>query len=686
MLNKITTFIKNKKYSIPLLLLFICILSYGILIPTLGLYWDGWPYMWQYHVFGPGGYPQFVTSDRPHSAWIFMFITWLFGYKLLAYHIASLLFHWLAAIFVWWTLNIIWPIKRLPNALVAIFFAIYPGFLQQPISLPYIHHISHMALFFFSIWGMLFSLRNPRKYWWLTMISVLASIVVNFSLEYFTPLELVRPILIWLVIKNTSSNMAIRNKSAIKSWIPYLGGLLFFLSWRIFIFKFPTYSPKLMDEFSSLANGNTTNSIMALFNSLYTVSIVAWSKIFHFPTISEFGTSATFLFFALLIIVMLIVFVFFHLFQEKPAHSKSVFSKNTDQYALQLIMIGLLSIILSGIMYWILKLPILVEFAWDRLNLSFIFGVSLLMVGLIELLFRLQWLKILTASLLIGLAVGFHFQNTMSFKRDWETFQNFFWQLTWRAPDLKKGTVLMTTNFPLHYYSDNSLSAPLNWTYDPESKTAQLGYLFYFTDVRLKSQRLTALSKNQEIQQPFRSFSFEGNTNNALVLKFSPPGCLQVLDPVYANSGILPNLTQLEADSIPLSNLDQIISNPPVPKRPPRELLPNEPEHNWCYYFEKADLARQSGDWQTIINLGIESKNHSLQPRNPSEWLPFIEANIRSGKMEDAASLAKLSIQTADKYLSGLCYTWQRIIKDPMINEQIRNQLISIEAEYNCPH
>ena len=685
-MNKIFTFLKNKKYSIPLLLLLICILSYGILIPTLGLYWDGWPYMWQYHVFGPGGFPQFVSSDRPHSAWIFMLITWLFGYKLLAYHIASLIFHWLAAIFVWWTLNIIWPSKRLPNSLIAIFFTIYPGFLQQPISLPYTHHISHMALFFFSIWGMLFSLRNSRKYWWLTLICVLASVIVNFSLEYFTPLEVVRPILIWLVIKNTFGNLAIRTKSVIKSWIPYLIGLLFFLSWRIFIFKFPTYSPELMSEFSSLAGGSTSNSIMTLFNSLYTVSIVAWSKIFHFPTISEFGTSATFLYFALLIFVIIIIFVFFHLFQEKPTRSNLVFSRNTDLYALQLIVIGLLSILSSGLMYWILKLPILVDFAWDRLNLSFIFGVSLLMVGLIELLFRLPWLKILTASLLIGLAVGFHFQNTMSFKRDWETFQSFFWQLTWRAPDLKKGTVLMTTNFPLHYYSDNSLTAPLNWTYDPESKTAQLNYLFYFTDVRLKSQRLTALSKNQKIQQPFRSFSFEGNTNDALVLKFSPPGCLQVLDPVYANSGILPNLTQLEADSIPLSNLDQIISDPPVSKQPPRELLPNEPEHNWCYYFEKADLARQSGDWQTIINQGTEAKNHSLQPRNPSEWLPFIEANIRSGKMEDAAYLAKLSIQTADKYLSGLCYTWQRILKDPMINEQIRNQLISIEAEYNCPH
>jgi len=684
-MHKISTFIKNQKYSVPLLLLFVCVLSYGILIPTLGLYWDGWPYMWQYHVFGPGGFPQFVSSDRPYSAWIFMLITWLFGYKLLAYHLASFLFHWLATIFVWWTMNIIWPEKRLPNALAVIFFAIYPGFLQQPISLPYTHHISHMALFFFSIWGMLFSLHNPRKYWWLTILCVLAATVVNFSLEYFTPLELLRPILIWLVLKENTGKLSMRIKRVIKSWIPYIAGFLFFLIWRVFIFKFPTYSPKLMDEFTILSGGDTSNSIVTLINSFYTVSVVAWSKIFHFPTISEFGTSATFLYFAIIIISTMLISVFFLFFQEKPTNRKLIFSANNYQYSVQLILIGMLSIFLSGFMYWILRLPILVEFAWDRLNLSFIFGVSLLMIGLIEFLIRIPWLKVFTASLLIGLAVGFHFQNTMSFKRDWETFQSFFWQLTWRAPDLKKGTVIMTTNFPLHYYSDNSLTAPLNWTYDPESKSSQLNYLFYFTDVRLKSQRLTALIKNQEIQQPFRSFYFEGNTNDSLVIKYSPPGCLQVLDPVYANSGILPNLTQLESDSIPLSNLAQVISNPLQSRRPPRELLPNEPDHSWCYYFEKADLARQTGDWQIIIDLGIEAKNNSLQPRNPSEWLPFMEAYIRTGDMEEAAYLAKRSIQAADKYLPGLCYTWQRIQKDPNINEQINNQINNLEAEYNCP-
>jgi hypothetical protein len=181
-------FFSENKYSVPILLLGICFVSYGILIPTLGLYWDGWPYMWQYHVFGPGGFPQFVASDRPHSAWIFMLLTWLFGTNLIWYHLTIFLFRWLSACLVWWSLNLIWEKKWLANAIAAILFLVYPGFLQQPISLPYSHHISHMALFFFSIWGMLVSISHPKKYWWLTLLSVLSALVVNFSLEYFTPL------------------------------------------------------------------------------------------------------------------------------------------------------------------------------------------------------------------------------------------------------------------------------------------------------------------------------------------------------------------------------------------------------------------------------------------------------------------------------------------------------------------
>ncbi len=675
----------EKKYSVPLLLLGICFMSYGFLIPTLGLYWDGWPYMWQYHVFGPGGFPQFVASDRPHSAWIFMLLTWLFGTNLFWYHLTIFLFRWLSACLVWWSLNLLWEKKWLANAIAAILFLVYPGFLQQPISLPYSHHISHMALFFFSIWGMLASLHNPKKYWWLILLSVLSALVVNFSLEYFTPLEFLRPLLILLFKRIKTPNKKFSIQRLFITWLPYLAGLAFFLFWRIFIFKFPTYSPKLLDQFSSASEAQSIQTFNTFLKSLETVSFTAWSNVFHFPTISEFGTAATYLYFVLISISAIVLWIFLWHHSKKQVEEKQDQKNDRWEYSISLILIGAISILLPALMYWILKLPILVEFAWDRLNLSFIFGVSIMMSGLVDLIKKATWLKVSLVVILISLAIGFHFQNGMAFKRDWETFQNFFWQLTWRSPNLEKGTVILTTDFPLRYYSDNSLTAPLNWTYDAENRTSQLNFLFYFTDVRLKSQRLDSLSKDQPIHQPFRSFFFEGNTNQSLVLRYSPPGCLQVLDQEYANSGILPNLTQLEADAIPLSNLSQIITDSNLAKKPPSELFGQEPPHDWCYYFEKADLARQKKDWMTILRLAEEAKGKNLWPRNPSDWLPFIEAYIRSADFTNAKSLIDDSLRE-EKYYPGICYSLIRISKDSELSGQIKEQIQQLEADYNCQH
>lgn len=94
---------KIKKFSqstpfVPLSLLVLCILAYGLLIPSLGYYWDDWPYAWINHTFGPAGYPEFVTSDRPFSAWIFMGLAALWGEQPFGYHISSLLLYWLCAI------------------------------------------------------------------------------------------------------------------------------------------------------------------------------------------------------------------------------------------------------------------------------------------------------------------------------------------------------------------------------------------------------------------------------------------------------------------------------------------------------------------------------------------------------------------------------------------------------------
>ena len=42
-------------WGIPLLLLLVCLASYGLLIPALGFYWDDFPISWIGETYGAAG-------------------------------------------------------------------------------------------------------------------------------------------------------------------------------------------------------------------------------------------------------------------------------------------------------------------------------------------------------------------------------------------------------------------------------------------------------------------------------------------------------------------------------------------------------------------------------------------------------------------------------------------------------
>jgi len=652
--------LSQKKFFVPIILLLFTLLAFAPLIPFLGFYWDAWPYLWQYHVFGPSGYPAFVASDRPYSAFIFSILTYLFGTHAIYYHIFTLFCRWLSGWVFWWILQQVWPKNRTLNTYAAILFIVYPGFLQQPIALPYCHHFSHMALFLFSIGAMLASIRDQKRFWLYTFLALVAQLSI-FSLEYFASLEFIRPFLIWLLLREEIPAPKQRFKKVLQYWSLYLILLGFFYFWRIFLFSFPTYEPKMLNELSQDFSTGIFDLIVRAFKDFATVTYGAFKNITNFPKVSEVGYFATYGYWGMLIISC--IFTAFVLILLE-SHKDDELSKGKNKSYGEVLLIGILSIFFAGIIFWVTKLSVRIEFAWDRLTLAYMFGVALLFASMIFLIFRHKRLRIVLTTALLSLTIGFQFLNAMDFKHDWDSFKDFFWQLTWRIPDLEENTIIMTTNFPLKYYSDNSLTAPLNWTYSPESQDETLSYVFYFSDVRLKVGRLTALEKDLPVYQWYRSFSFTGNTTDTVVIQYDPPGCLQVLDSQYANAGIIPNLTDQEAAQIPLSNLDRIITSPEESKYPPIEIVGEEIEHGWCYYFEKADLARQIGDWNTVIQLKNEADELGLSPRNPSEWLPFFEAYVQMEQWGEASALINASLFVEDKYVPGILITWDRIMSE----------------------
>jgi hypothetical protein len=76
-----------------------------------------------------------------------------------------------------------------------------------------------------------------------------------------------------------------------------------------------------------------------------------------------------------------------------------------------------------------------------------------------------------------------------------------------------------------------------------------------------------------------------------------------------------------------------------------------EPQRTWCYFYEKAALARQQGDWQEAARLGDQALSAGYRARDFSEWLPFLEGYAYSGRFEEASRL--ISVVGEVKYLKS---------------------------------
>ena len=76
-------------------------------------------------------------------------------------------------------------------------------------------------------------------------------------------------------------------------------------------------------------------------------------------------------------------------------------------------------------------------------------------------------------------------------------------------------------------------------------------------------------------------------------------------------------------------------------------LFGREPDRGWCYFYQKAQLARQQRDWAAVSSLGEVALSQGLAANDPMEWLVFLQAFAYT----DSASYAEtLEIVRSDPY------------------------------------
>ncbi len=452
------------------------------------------------------------------------------------------------------------------------------------------------------------------------------------------------------------------------AWAPFLAVFLGVMVWRAFLFGFHTYQPTLAGQLSASPLAALLGLVGRAVQDVWLTGAQAFALPFDVSGLAGFTARQAQVFWLLAGVSSLAGLVFFAA-QRLPAGSR------TER--LQMAGLGLLALFLAGGPFWLTGLPISASFHTDRFTISFMLGAVLLVSGLLALLPR--WAHILPLALLLGFSIGLQYRNSISYFKDWGTQRTLFWQMLWRMPGLKPGTVLLFNELPLVHYSDNSLTAPLNWIYAPENRTQQMSYVLYYPTVRLGAG-LPDLQKGLAVIQPYLAADFRGDTSQVVVLYYQPPGCVRVMDPeVEAETWLVPlSLRQ----TLQLSTSGPI--DPQGQARPPAQLYGGEPERNWCYYFEKADLARQQKDWQAAASLGEQAFASGDYPNDPVERFPFIEAYAHTGRWEQALQLTRDTQQIAPLYAKLACTLWARIERETPAGAERDRALLQAKEILAC--
>ena len=669
-------------------LLWLCAAAYLPFIFKLGFYWDDWVFAWASETMGNDGLARYFSTNRVYWGYLFRQTMPLLGSVPWRWQVFALVCHWVSASALWWALRGVWPRRPEAAAWISALFAVYPGFGQQPIAILTSHFFIVLAAFFLSLGLMVRALRltGLRKTAFI-VASLLLSFVNLVTMEYFILLDLLRPFLVWAALSSTPAVqpgesrrrvITTRLKRTLVEWLPYLLFFVAMLLWRVFIFglrsdnfQASNYQMVFLEQLKVRPLAAVIDLLGVILGDIWLTVGVAWGRIFALPDPALLGERTMLLLAALALLTAVLAAVF--LSQSTSGHLR---------WGWDAVVLGLTGLLLAGWPFWLTALPVGLTFPNDRFTYPFILGAALLLAGLLAVLPLRHWMRVIMLGLLLGLAVGQHLQVATAFRRDWNRQKALFWQMTWRMPGLEPGTTLLANEWKERFYSDNSLAAPLNWVYAPGNGSEQMAYMFYFPVVRL-GYGLPALEAGLPIEQDYLASSFSGSTSQIVAVYFGTDGCFRVLDPQIdvMHWSLKPQMR----DAAALSTTAPILASPPgEAARPPEAVFGAELPHNWCYYFEKADLARQQGDWGQVAVLGDEAFNLDDHPNDPTERFVFIEGYAHAGDWERAVEISREAQRITPLIEPLLCRLWERIEGETPSGPKKADSLEAVRTELAC--
>ncbi|MCL5612269.1 MAG: hypothetical protein M1485_06935 [Chloroflexi bacterium] len=651
-MEKIKTFLKSDLFVSISLLILVSAAAYLPFIGHFRYFNDDWYEMFSAGAKGPQVFNSLFAIDRPGRAFLMIPLYMLFGQNPLPYNITAYFFRLFSGLCVWWTLRTVWPKQKRTALLTALFFTVYPGFLSQPNAIDYQSHIA--ALFFatfsiaLTVQAVLAQKTSGRM--GLIVLSVFFGFANLSQMEYYIGFEVIRLVFVFLLASRSSTGWKERLLKTVRLILPFLLAPISFLTWRFFFFQSLRKATDVNLQLGMLFISPLHTTLVWSTNLLHdalNVLLFAWG-VPVYQALASLSPLDMLYGFGLAALCIALTLLTLRFIPEAQADS--------DTWVSESLWAGLV-ILFSGLLPITMVNRSVVFPDSSRYTLIGLLGAVLIFAVLISLL-KSQRLQLVLISILVGLASITHFANGLSAARSADSMSAFWWQVSWRIPQIEKNTTLIVNYSGSAAAEDYFVWGPANLIYYPESQSPryiQPGIYAALLDHSTVTKVLTG------VKQPYvkrRSITTYPNYRNILVLtQPTAQSCVQVID--GAQLEFSPYEDERIMQIAPYSEAGRVLPGPDF-HVPPYPGFGSEPTRSWCYYYEKAAYARQTNNWQEVTRLAEEATRLGFAPSDPIEWMPFLQAYALNGNKSQLTELAPSVVadpfvaQQACHILSGM--------------------------------
>ena len=605
--------------SYPFALFVVVVVVLGNPFQPMGIFGDDGGFGREFLI---GHRPLFhgLSSNYPLLRWVWVGLFQCFQFNFVAWNLYNFLCVYLGALLFYGALSLSWRGRRAEALIATSFYLLYP-YCLRPNTVTYSAHMTEQTMWLLSIFLTVWSERGGRlrnvKYG----VSLLLGLLVLFADgEYFFSFEFVRVVLI-LCARLERGNWKEALRGALIRCAPFLFALQIAGVYRATMqqSRGPYQLSKTLEVIREDFVGYLLRFFLALWSETVKTLVSSWTKPLNKVLVlwNPRGLLDRVAFLSLLFSAG-VYFV-------TRLYSRSEKRKDSSLPLIAMVS-GLGIVVLSHVPHLVTPGMIQIHYlrGSERYVLGALPGVGLFLAGFFSLPI-LRSIRAPAVALLAGLAACFHLINHQVWKESWDNQKELWREFSWRVPVLKNGTEVAVLTDEL--FRLRNLAA-----FDDGGQMG-LGLMLLSN---LPDSTITAFNETENFQ------AFLKLNKPVVVVTMPAPGrCLRLLEksrPEEFPGGKGFVLIQDRIDENSVLNGAQILSYEQlIPGGPP-------PSQNFCWYFERASLARQKGDWATVAKVADEVRDKFLMKVASPDWEIFAEGYRRIGRHKDAISLLKMSL------------------------------------------